>query len=161
MHFLPTCLLGGLYLHLAEVLVGKTGVPGVKTTVKVIQGVFPLEVRGGSPYCVYHSMWLSILWLVSFLYILTCVESKGGGVTVCVPHISCPFNDYLFFNLFYIFAPPGFFCIFYFLYTCVISYLFSEIIILTPSGFEPGFKWRFLLEFGIISTIDHSATTAG
>ena len=42
-----TCVIFGEYLRLAEVLVGKTGVPSVKTTVK---GVFPLKVRRGSPY---------------------------------------------------------------------------------------------------------------
>ena len=41
----------GWYLRLAEVLVGKTGVPGVKTTVKDVKGFVPLR-SGGVPLTV-------------------------------------------------------------------------------------------------------------
>ena len=37
-----TCVIFGDYLRLAEVLVGKTRVPGVKTTAKGVKGFVPL-----------------------------------------------------------------------------------------------------------------------
>ena len=46
----------GLYLCLAEILVGKTGVPGEKTTARAKKGVlFPLRSGGDPLYCDPHS----------------------------------------------------------------------------------------------------------
>ena len=60
-----TCVIIGEYLCLAEVLVGKTGLPGVKTTANGVKGLCPLKVRRGSPYCVPHSIGFGLLSQVS------------------------------------------------------------------------------------------------
>ena len=44
-----TCVIFGDYLRLAEVLVGKTRVPSVKTTAKGVKGFAPLRSGGGPP----------------------------------------------------------------------------------------------------------------
>ena len=52
----------GLYLRLAEILVGKTGVPGEKTTARAKKGaLFPLRSRGDPLYCDPHSFGILIV----------------------------------------------------------------------------------------------------
>ena len=87
------CFKFGVYLCLAEVLVGKTRVPGVKTTAKAVKGFCPLMVRRGSPYCVPNSIGFCALSQISdyvCVYLPSVIEDHssnlGASKKICESH---------------------------------------------------------------------------
>ena len=84
----------GLYLCLAEIPVGKTGVPGEKTTARAEKGaLFPLRSGGDPLYCDPHSFGI---FNPGFLFhFMSCmlsylVERGSWGICVCALSNSQP-----------------------------------------------------------------------